>query len=1006
MSDPFGTAAIRERVVTAWAASPARFREDANAEEDLAHGAYRDRLLVELAQNAADAAARAGVPGELRLSLAGGELRAANTGVPLDAAGVGALATLRASAKRDDGSVGRFGVGFAAVLTVTDEPSVCSTTGGVRFSAAATLGVVAAVPTLAAELDRRGGRVPVLRLPWPADALPAGGADTEVRLPLRPGVEPAVRAALAELDPVLLLALPALRSIDADGRVLSRVDGPDGGVELRDGPRSTRWVVRSAAGTLPAELLAARPVEERERPEWTVGWAVPVDGPGVPVRPATRSVVHAPTPTDEPLSLPAVLLGSFPLGSDRRHVTPGPVTDLLAAAAGRAYAELVASLPPVPALLALVPKPALAAADLDAAVCGAVLAALRETAWLPVAAPPAAALPAAALPVAALPVADLVAPGDAVVVDSASDGLVAALADLLPGLLPADWSGRGQAAALGALGARRLSTADVVELVSGVDRPPSWWRAVYAALADLPDREALSAVPVPLADGRTVTGARGALLPDADLPAAAASALGLRVIHPDAAHPVLERLGAVPATARGVLADERVRAAVEESYDEEDPGPVADAVLALVAGAAPAPGELPWLAELALPAQDGEWYPAGELLLPGSPLARVVEPDAPFGTVRADVVDRWGADVLTAVGVLGTFALLRAGEVELDPDAADHDLDGEADWIEAALDRLPPQRLPPRLAGLVAVRDLDLVRPDRWAAALPMIAALPGVGPTATATLADGSHAEVPSYTTWWLSTHRTLDGRRPDRLRAPDATDLAGLYPPADADPALLALAGVLRGLPDVLADPDRALDLLDRLADPDHAVPGSTLRVAYPLLAPVLDDLAEPPERVRVAPARTVPRDRAVVLDLPHLLPLLGDRIPVPAGDAAGPVADLLDLPLASELVTAATPGSTPARRLPWTEVPGAELAAERCGASVPAATVAIHDGLVVSGAAVPWWPDGDTDHVDAGAGPAALGRALAWRLGAWARRAAATEALADPDAADRLRAEDAVG
>ncbi len=63
--DPFGTADLRARVLDAWAASPARFREDANAEEDLALGGYRDRLVVELAQNAADAALRADVPGRL-----------------------------------------------------------------------------------------------------------------------------------------------------------------------------------------------------------------------------------------------------------------------------------------------------------------------------------------------------------------------------------------------------------------------------------------------------------------------------------------------------------------------------------------------------------------------------------------------------------------------------------------------------------------------------------------------------------------------------------------------------------------------------------------------------------------------------------------------------------------------------------------------------------------------------------------------------------------------------
>src|ERR1700753_1142994 len=116
VEDPFGTAGLRARVLDAWAASPSRFREDANAEEDYALGGYRDRVIVELAQNAADAAVRAGVPGRLRLTLADRTLTAANTGAPLDAAGVEALSTLRASSKRagsdgaDGATVGRFGV--------------------------------------------------------------------------------------------------------------------------------------------------------------------------------------------------------------------------------------------------------------------------------------------------------------------------------------------------------------------------------------------------------------------------------------------------------------------------------------------------------------------------------------------------------------------------------------------------------------------------------------------------------------------------------------------------------------------------------------------------------------------------------------------------------------------------------------------------------------------------------------------------------------------------------
>ncbi|MEE4488636.1 molecular chaperone Hsp90, partial [Streptomyces sp. BE230] len=112
-ADPFGTARLRRGVLDAWGAGPARFREDANAEEDLALGGYRDRLVVDLAQTPADAAARPHGPGRLRLTLhpatatAPAVLAAANTGAPLDATGVESRSPLRASAKREghDGAV-------------------------------------------------------------------------------------------------------------------------------------------------------------------------------------------------------------------------------------------------------------------------------------------------------------------------------------------------------------------------------------------------------------------------------------------------------------------------------------------------------------------------------------------------------------------------------------------------------------------------------------------------------------------------------------------------------------------------------------------------------------------------------------------------------------------------------------------------------------------------------------------------------------------------------------
>ena len=941
------------------------------------------------------------MPGILRLSITDGELRAANTGETLTAAGVRSLATLRASAKRDgSGGIGRFGVGFAAVVAVTDEPVVLSRSGGVRFSAPATRAAVRAVPVLAEELARRDGQVPVLRLPWPAFGTVPEGFDTEVRLPLRRGTEAAAQAMLASLTAELLLGLPGLVRIELPGRALSIADPTDStvdlsgstvdatrDVELTEGGDSTRWRMVRRGGRISPALLADRPTEERQRPTWTVTWAVPAGRDGVPKPLPGRQVVHAPTPSDEVLPVPARLIASYPVDPARRHIPTGPLTSMLTGQAAGAYAELVAALTPDPAVLALVPRAGLAASELGAALSEAILTALRDAAWLPTAA------------------GERVAPSGAVVADAASPELVAALEGVLDGLLPASWSGRGSAAALNALGVRRLSTVDVVELVSGLDRPPHWWHRLYAAV-EYADRDALTGLPVPLADGRTVTGPRGVLLPVSGLPAGL-DVLGLRVAHPAAAHPVLERLGAVPATPGGVLADGRVRAAVASSYDEPEPGPVAEAVLSLVAAAGLEPGALPWLAELALPTAEGDWAPAGELLLPGSPLAAIVDDDSPFELLDPAFADRYGAEALRAAGVLDTFAVLRESDVDIVD--GEHELDGEDDYYAAVADRMPPQEVPPRLAELVAVRDLELVAADRWPRALELLAQPPlreAVSAPAMAVLADGTRVEVPSYTAWWLAHHPVLDGRRPVDLRTPAAERLAGLYDPAPYPPDILDLTGCLSTVDGVLADPELAADLLDRLGDPARSADPLLLREIYGRLALLLDGFdLPPPATVRVAPDRVLPATECVILDLPYLLPLLAGRVVVPSGGQPGAVADLLGLPFASEVVDGtAEPGGTETGRVPWSAIPGAGLAAERCGAAVPGAEVAWHDGLRIAGRPAPWWPAGGTDHVEAAAGPAALGRALAWRLDRWQHRAAATEALTgDPDT---LRAEDAAG
>jgi len=941
-------------VLAAWAASPARFREDANAEEDLVLGGYRDRVLVELAQNAADAAARAGVRGRLRFELISADavLRASNTGAPIDAAGVESASTLRASSKRDDAvteagrSVGRFGVGFAAVLAVTDEPSIVSGAGAVTWSLARMRADVAAIPELASEVARRGDALPVLRLPYASDwERPADGFDTSVVLPLRgDSAVTLVRGLLADVDAVLLLTLPSLASVEVvvDGvaRLLASEPTADGVVI--DG---TTWIVHETWGRLDPELLRNRPVEERANREFVITWAVPVDDAGAPVAlPASvPGVVHAPTPTDEPLTLPALLVAPLPLDPTRRHVVAGPLRDVLLGHAATAYAELFRRLPRTSSLLDLVPV-SVAAGAIDGELRAKVLPALREIPFLATAEPDIASRPA-----------------HAVMLDDAglatNDALVAVLSAVLPEMVPATWSRRNPTALI-ALGVRRLALGTLVDELATVDRDPTWWFELYGALADAgvsPDL--VAGLPVPLAAGGIARSARGLLMPGefGDL-----TLLGLRTIDADAAHPFLLRLGAVEADARAVLTDDRVRAAVENSYDAEDFVFIGEAVLRLVAAAHLQAGDEPWLAELALVDTDGEPAVAGELLMPQGKLAALVVDDSPFGVVSSDLVSEWGASVLEAVGVLDTFGVVRDNDVM----AAEHDLDLEDEYF-AFVGAVLGGSEPVVLSELVGVRDLEFVRADAWPAALALLAQPPlRAAVVEQAVVLDGAmQARVPSYTAWWLREHRIVAGR----LATSDPL-FVGLFDlvNVDADDEFLVAAGAIRDIDD--ADHD---EIAARLGDSSRQVGRQQAKALYARIEP-----GDPPAFVRAirdGELVVVAAGEAAVVDAPDLVALLGDVavLPVSLGDATR-AADVLDVALASELG-----------------------AFEVVSAGRPVDDYVVHSPLLVNdvrGVAQPvaWRLVSGALHVDASSLEFGLGRGRAWRDGQWSQRYLGTELL----------------
>ncbi len=908
---------LRAAVIDSWASSPTRFREDANAEEDLRLGGYADAWFVELAQNAADAAEG---PGTLRISLVGGELRVANTGRPLDAAGVAALASLRASAKRDElGSVGRFGVGFAAVLAICSAPRVISTGGGVAFSAQRTAEAVAELPVAAAELARRG-EPPVLRLVWPADEEPPPGYATEVRLPLRAGVDPqALLTHARDAAPDLLLALPALVEIEVDGRVVRRTDGPAGRVTIGD--RS--WLLARRAGTLADDALDEA-AEQRGRRDWAATWALPLDDEGRPA-PHGDDVAHAPTATAERLALPARLLATFPLEPDRRRIRKGPATEQVLSGATAAYVDLVLAVEPAHRT-ALVPEPGFPRSELDGRLHELLVDALRGAVWLPAAG------------------GGEVAPGRAELLDVPGAGprLAGLLAEAgFERLVTVD----GDPTALARLGVHRVPAAELVARLFGVERPPAWWHALYAELAPLAETvpgllDELRALPVPLADGRTAAGPATALLPSGAAPAvtliAELALPGLYIAHAEAVHPLLSRLGAGAADDAVLLEHPALAEAVARSVDDADAGldptALAEAVLALVGEHGSAPAEL---RALALPDDAGRPARADELMLPDAALRPLLAADAPLDVLDPAWAARFPRAALVAVGVLDGFTVI----VDEEPRSPDHDLDDEDGWWDALPE--PPRRM-------TAVRDLDLVDEGRWPAALVALAADRDTRAAVT---------EPGGYTAWWLRRHSRIGGHPPEHWRLPSATALASLFDPppvgsapdeqALPDEQVLAALGLRADL--VVADVRSAADLLDRLSDPQRHPESAVVADAHAALAAAVaegrvdaEDLDLPAE-VRALDGTVVDVEVAVVLDAPWPAAVLPAGELVIGGDDPVALAELLDLPLATEVVAGTVESAGELVR--WAAIAEVVVACHALGVPVPEGALRLHDELWIA-------------------------------------------------------------
>jgi hypothetical protein len=130
-------------------------------------------------------------------------------------------------------------------------------------------------------------------------------------------------------------------------------------------------------------------------------------------------------------------------------------------------------------------------------------------------------------------------------------------------------------------------------------------------------------------------------------------------------------------------------------------------------------------------------------------------------------------------------------------------------------------------------------------------------------------------------------------------------------------------------------------------------------------------------------------VVVDGPAWLQRsdLGGAVVAPDAAAAAALADLLDVPLAAELALGKVDES--GQLVPT---------ADGVRTLLPAgpATWCEHEEVVVDGVEVDWWVEGHgPDAVVHASTMDGLAKGLAWAAGAWQRRGAVADVLADPQA-----------
>ncbi|MBB2890661.1 DEAD/DEAH box helicase [Flexivirga oryzae] len=320
-----------DRLLETYRADPKRLEEDANTERSIHEGAYSQRQLYELLQNAADAM-RESQGGRCEVLLTDHTLYVANRGAPLTVHGVETLMAAHLSAKRDD-QIGRFGLGFKSVLAVTDSPQIYSRSGSLGFDRARSRQrLERAIP----------GRpdYPVARLAEVLDPGEAGRADpvldslmkwatTIVVLPhltKRQHIADSIRTFPAEF----LLFSQHVNQLDLEDRLatgssrrITMQRNDDGLFALDNAGKKSKWAVTSRTHIPSVEALREGGYQAA-RESVDISWAAPVEGVSQRV-----GLFWAYFPTSEFTTLSGIVNAPWKLADDRERLLAGTFNDEL-----------------------------------------------------------------------------------------------------------------------------------------------------------------------------------------------------------------------------------------------------------------------------------------------------------------------------------------------------------------------------------------------------------------------------------------------------------------------------------------------------------------------------------------------------------------------------------------------------------------------------------------------------------------------------------------------------